>query len=120
MKFLVFKVVDTESVDELSGFMGMGWEVQPMVEGVVQAGGSVVKRSPGARITRRKRRRRAPQRATPELIRKVQQLRKQGLCYRIIGQRLGFGPARAWQLANLNGHRSRKDFAAATKQPVSA
>lgn len=48
----------------------------------------------------RRRKRKTPKPATPEMIADMTALRKQGKVWRIIGKRYGLSPTRAWQIVN--------------------
>lgn len=97
MKFLAYKIVETDNAAELAALMDAGFSVQRMrtVSAV-----AAPKKSDGAEKKRRRRRRRTPMKVTPALVKQMSELRAKGLTYRIIGKRFGVTDGRAWQIVN--------------------
>jgi hypothetical protein len=104
MRFLVSKVVDAADASRLHGLLKQGFTIAAW-EGSVPAdaasnGTSSPSRGEGKKRVARRRRVRAPQKATPEMRAEMTALRKSGKIWRVIGRRFGVSASRAWQIVN--------------------
>ena len=98
MKFVVSKVIEaSDSAADLAGLLAQGFKIETLGQHAANPANAVAARATGIR---RKRRRRAPMKVTPALVREIAALRKKGLVWRIIGKRFGVSAGRAWQIAN--------------------
>jgi hypothetical protein len=97
MKFLVYKQVQTDRAEDLGHYMDMGFSVQRVQSVQATVHNGAAKSSPD-KPTRKRRRRRKYLKVTPELVKQMADLRKEGLLYRIIGRRFGVTGARVGQI----------------------
>lgn len=99
MKFLAFKIVETSDATKLGAYMDLGFTVQ-RIQGVNATAPATVAKSAIKPVRRRRRRRKAPNKITPQLVNEMRELRKKGLVYRVIGRRFGVSGSRACQIVN--------------------
>lgn len=92
MKIVVSKVVTARNPGDVVALIQKGYKIESVVGD---------KESPDAPVKpRRRRRRRAPVRTTPEMREQIIAMRKQGKVWRLVGRKFGVTGARAWQIAN--------------------
>lgn len=107
-KFVVSKTVTTTDAGVLLDYIDKGFTIvratgpsTTPIKGESPNGTSAKATGPtngAAKMRRRKRK--TPKPATPEMIAEMTTLRKQGKVWRIIGKRFNLSASRAWQIVN--------------------